>query len=363
MLSNFLSNDDSRTKAKTIVSGQSTLSDDRESWRQLRKELQDTGISPKSFSDNLDLIIAIFQKNFEADMPDIDTVTQYMTDNLENSPSSQQHGRPASTVSNVNDQEARPASIWDVDVFQMFKGLGGRNNHRDGSVPLMGTNGLISYARKGDLEAVVQKLDEGCDVNALDEFGDSALSLAAAEGHRDIVLLLFAKGAKVGAMNHNRESALVQAAKHGRIEVLSILMSHEEPIDDDQYEAALGAAAEKGHVEVVKLLIDRGVNPNYVDKSDEEFNTPLFKAAGNGHEKIVRLLVDCGAKLDALNFWDESAMFAACRSNEQRIARLLLKFGAPFDAKARSEALSAIQTGLYRLLSADEQMKSRNGRS
>jgi hypothetical protein len=65
MLQKFIADDDSRTKAKTIISSLSNPNDDKEGWRQLRKELQGTGISPESFSENLDLIIAIFRTSFE----------------------------------------------------------------------------------------------------------------------------------------------------------------------------------------------------------------------------------------------------------------------------------------------------------
>ncbi|CAI7593470.1 unnamed protein product [Penicillium bialowiezense] len=363
MLQKFISDGDSRSKAKTIISSLSNSNEEQEGWRQLQKELQDTGISPESFSENLDLIIAIFRKSFEADMPDLDTLTRYMIESPGISDRHQSDRRPASTLSNTSRTTKRPASIWQMGLSQpmnaMIKALGGKNEASNDPLPLAKPKplDLISCAKKGDLEAVMQRLNEGSNVNASNESGDSALSLAALAGHQDVVLLLFAKGAKVGAMNHKRESALVQAAKHGRTEVLSILMSHEEPIDDSQYEKALGAAAEKGHVETVRLLLERGVDPNYRDQNDEEFNTPLFKAAGKGHEKIVRLLLDHGAERNTLSFWGESAMFAACRSNRQRIARLLLKFGATFDEKAQNKAFS--HSGLWEVLTEDEDMRDR----
>lgn len=342
MLQKFIADDDSRTKAKTIISSLSNPNDDKEGWRQLRKELQDTGISPESFSENLDLIIAIFRKSFEAEIPDLNTLTQYMIENPDMSTSNRPKGRPISTFSDTSRSSRRPASVWQMALSQpmnvMYKAFGITDGSSNTTLSFDGSKDLISYAQKGDLEAVMQSLNEGSDVNASNEFGDSALSLAAVAGHQYVVLLLFARGAKVGAMNKKRETALVQAARAGRIEVLNILMSHEEPIDDNQYHMALGVAAEKGHIEVVRLMLDRGGDPNYLKKDDEKANTPLFKAAGNGHNKIIRVLLDHGAKPNTLNFWNESAMFAACRSKKGKTARLLLKFGASFDHKAQSIA-------------------------
>ncbi|KAJ5351208.1 hypothetical protein N7452_000182 [Penicillium brevicompactum] len=342
MLQKFIADDDSRTKAKTIISSLSNPNDDKEGWRQLRKELQDTGISPESFSENLDLIIAILRKSFEAEMPDLNTLSQYMIENPDISTSNRPEGKPTSIFSDTSRSSTRPASVWEMALSQpmnvMLKAFGITDGSSNTTLSLDGSKDLISYAEKGNLEAVMQSLNEGSDVNALNKFGDSALSLAAAAGHQYIVLLLFARGAKVGTMNQNRETALVQAARSGHIEVLNILMSHEEPIDDKQYHMALGAAAEKGPLEAVKLLLDRGGDPNYLDAADEKANTPLFKAAGKGHDNIVRFLLECGAKPNTLNYWNESAMFAACRSNKEKAARLLLKFGASFDEKAKSIA-------------------------
>lgn len=343
LLHKYLQDEDSRKKAKTIISSRSISSGERDDWMQLRKEIQATGISPQHFSENLDLIIAIFQRTFKDDMPDLDNITQFMVDTEPVSSAVPEMGRkPASITSNFDQQTVksvptRSSSIWQVSPLRVnaiiSKILGGRND-------------LVSCAEDGDLVSVIAKLEEGADINALNENGDSALSLAAARGHKEIVLLLFTKGANVGSMNQQRETALVQAAKHGHDRILNILISHSESIDDYHCQMALGAAAERGHKKIVETLLQIGVDADKLDISDEKANTPLFKAARNGHEDVVRSLLLHGVRTDTFNFWNQTAMFAACQANQKMIALRLFKSGAEFDTKASSVASSGLWVAL-----------------
>lgn len=59
---------------------------------------------------------------------------------------------------------------------------------------------------------------------------------------------------------------------------------------------ALAFACDKGRTEVVKLLLERGANPN---TKDTFYNfTPITWAAQRGYGEIIRLLLDKGAEVD-----------------------------------------------------------------
>ena len=58
---------------------------------------------------------------------------------------------------------------------------------------------IIQAAEDGNIEAIKQRLAEGADANAKNNFGETALHKASAEGHREIVELLVANGADVNA--------------------------------------------------------------------------------------------------------------------------------------------------------------------
>jgi ankyrin repeat protein len=66
---------------------------------------------------------------------------------------------------------------------------------------------------------------------------------------------------------------------------------------------ALQAASEEGHVPVVKLLLERGADPNaegqlFNSKTEEYFDSnPLHEAAEGGHTQVVMLLLENGADM------------------------------------------------------------------
>jgi ankyrin repeat protein len=88
----------------------------------------------------------------------------------------------------------------------------------------------LQAVRAGDLDSLAHLAAEGLDVNARDEYGQTALMLAARAGHGEVVRWLVARGAD-----------LDHTAKFG----LSALML-----------AALG-----GHAVVARVLVDAGADP------------------------------------------------------------------------------------------------------
>ncbi len=59
--------------------------------------------------------------------------------------------------------------------------------------------------------------------------------------------------------------------------------------------APLKNAAARGHLEVVKLLLDRGADPNLPEEGIAPHGHALYSAVYNGHHEIAKLLLEHGA--------------------------------------------------------------------
>ncbi|MES2309453.1 MAG: ankyrin repeat domain-containing protein [Verrucomicrobiota bacterium] len=86
-----------------------------------------------------------------------------------------------------------------------------------------------------------------------------------------------------------------------------------------EFDSPLRQAAENGSLQIVKMLLEKGGNPNIA--SGENY-TPLIYAVKNNHMEIVKLLLEKGA--DKNHKSDEgSALEIAERNQNLEIIRLL----------------------------------------
>ena len=91
-------------------------------------------------------------------------------------------------------------------------------------------------------------------------------------------------------------------------------------------DSALGSAASLGEVEMVRLLLDRGANPNIGDKDNL---TPLQLAAHHGNLAIVRMLLKAGANVNSPDSrYGYTALASASQNGHVEVVRELLGAGA-----------------------------------
>jgi ankyrin repeat protein len=111
-----------------------------------------------------------------------------------------------------------------------------------------------------------------------------------------------------------------------------------------------------GSVEIVELLLSKGANPNFADKSGK---TPLHIASGtSSNSAVVRLLLDAGANPNAQTAVGSSPLHSAVKYDVDSV-RLLLAKGARADVTdsggqtpLHSAAYMADNAGAARLLIA-----------
>ena len=138
-------------------------------------------------------------------------------------------------------------------------------------------------------EMVSMYIENGADVNANYDDGNTALMIASYNGHIEVVILLLYKGADVNAKDNNDNTALIGASINGRTETVALLLNNGADVNakDDDGMTALGAASEAGETEVVRLLLENGADVNVID--DNEY-TALKWAVEFGHTSVVELL-------------------------------------------------------------------------
>lgn len=164
------------------------------------------------------------------------------------------------------------------------------------SVDLLDQNGytpLHHAANKGHIKVVKLLLGtKGSEVNIQPKFQNSPLLLAASNGHEAIVKLLLDQGADLEAKGNNGQTPLSCAADRGQEAIVKLLLNRGanlEAKDSLLRQTPLSWAAKRGHEAIVKLLLDRGAD---LDAKDNNGQTPLSWAADRGHEAVMKLLLD-----------------------------------------------------------------------
>jgi len=93
------------------------------------------------------------------------------------------------------------------------------------------TGPLQAASASGDAQKVKLLLDQGEDVNNVNQYGRSALLAAAYKGHADVVKLLLDHGADPDRQDPGGWNPLLFAAEYGYVEVAKLLLDHGARID------------------------------------------------------------------------------------------------------------------------------------
>jgi len=166
-----------------------------------------------------------------------------------------------------------------------------------------------------------------------------------------IIQLLKAAGAKESASNQKEVEYSKEDAEDDAREALDDVIERNDFKDFERLVAAytkhpLGAAVLPNalrvavvysRVEMVKLLLERGVNPN--TPSTDVGYTPLMQAANSANLELVKLLIDAGADLNAEDHDGRTALDAAemytHSSEEHRTLSAFLKERGALNGRKR----------------------------
>lgn len=108
----------------------------------------------------------------------------------------------------------------------------------------------------------------GADVNAINKYGVTPLSITSQQGHLDIVRELIAKDAHVDRASATGATPLYTASFNGHLDVVDYLIRSGADVNKGDIESStpLFYAAQKGHLGVVKYLVLSGALPHLAKK-------------------------------------------------------------------------------------------------
>lgn len=146
-------------------------------------------------------------------------------------------------------------------------------------------------AKYGLEDQFVSLLRSGCDVNAVNKFGDPPLHFAARFGRIQIVQVLLQFGARVNSANKEGDTALHRAVSFNQTEVVAVLIAAGANVNaaNEDGDTPLHYAAFHGHTDIAVALIAVGANVHQLSKLGD---TAVARArvARRGRDDVVEVL-------------------------------------------------------------------------
>ena len=171
-----------------------------------------------------------------------------------------------------------------------------------------GLTPLIFAAREGDLESARALLDAGARVNQQSEYGWTPLLTAVNNRNYRVAALLIERGADVNLANKGQWTPLYLATDNRNIE------GGDYPVPK----------ADMDHLEFIRLLLEKGANPNARNKDNtltrtiftmqwflEDGSTPFIRAAQSGDTALMKLLLEFKADPKIATNFGDTALTAA----------------------------------------------------
>ncbi|KAK2805129.1 hypothetical protein FQN50_006374 [Emmonsiellopsis sp. PD_5] len=369
-----------RSKRESFLSEETIDSlplDEKVTWRMIRKELEDIGITVAAFDANKEFILNWFAEaveagDFQPNELDADPRDRSFQDVDEAEPGTaspstagdqtRNQFKPSSRMAIASkSEEAAAPEHWEPS-FSTSPTVVEHNTSQHSQSPKH-SKSLMTSIKKGSFSEV-RKILARPEVNS--ETYNNAVQTAISSGNHGIVQLLLEEGRHIEALgSENYINAILAASFDGKEKILDILFtkcpSHNStfqslfpaalkaaairghthiiinlltqyytrlnlPLHAHHLSSALRVAATQGHTEIVNQLLSHGADPNR-DKW-YYFGNPLQAASYKGYYDIVVILLEHNAAPNSGDYQFGSALQAASLQGHLRIVRLLLEHGA-----------------------------------
>ncbi|KAF5642059.1 ankyrin unc44 [Fusarium sp. NRRL 52700] len=197
-----------------------------------------------------------------------------------------------------------------------------------------GETALHVAADNGLLDAVQTLINFGAIVSVKDHLQRQPLHLACRGGHKEVVELLIERGADKEAREFQDATPLDVASWHGRSGIVKLLIAKgaEVLVKDRNGWSPLYSASRSGHEAAVRLLL--GKDSSNIDNpvSDNRL-TPLLAAIEDGHEQVAMTLIEMGANREIKDKGESTALHLSISHGLPKVAFKLLQKGARINTK------------------------------
>jgi hypothetical protein len=210
-----------------------------------------------------------------------------------------------------------------------------------GQVSLRGVP-MDYYRISPENPAVIKALlDKGADVNVVDKYGDSLLTLAIRHGKVDTALLLLDHGANIYHKNRQGNTAFPYAVNSGSMTLVkAFLKKGIDPNEKDSDTGGFSFPVEKlewgysrrtaliravNDIDVIKTLLDGGAD---INATDSEGHTALMWTVFEHNDKAFSLLLQRGADVTLTTRNGDTALSVARKLGHPNMIRLLRQAGA-----------------------------------
>ena len=178
---------------------------------------------------------------------------------------------------------------------------------------------LIRAAERGEIDVMLDILEDGANINEVDERGQTAVMAATHANQVEAVRVLIDAGANIDIQDNMRDNPFLYAGAERLLEILKLTI-------EAGPDYSLVPAAHHGHVDcVLELVKNSEVNIDHVNNLGWTalLEAVILSDGGPVHQQIVQILVDHGARRDLGDFDGVTPLEHARMRGYEEMVRIL----------------------------------------